>query len=67
MNQKARSFDRRLFLAYVVCSLGAIFYLPTWSRYLPSRRTHMSLVTTTAPVSCSYYCWWRLDRYGPKG
>ena len=28
MNESARTFDRRLFFAYVICSLAAIFYLP---------------------------------------
>jgi len=29
MDQGAHTFDRRLFIAYVVCSLTAVFYLPT--------------------------------------
>lgn len=41
MNQKVRTFNRWLFLAYVACSLAAIFYLPT-------------LVQTAPAMSASY-------------
>jgi hypothetical protein len=36
LNQNARTFDKRLFLAYIVCSLAAIFYLPSLVPLHPS-------------------------------
>jgi hypothetical protein len=36
LNRNDRTFDRRLFLAYIVCSLAAIFYLPSLVPLHPS-------------------------------
>jgi hypothetical protein len=42
LNREAHTFDRRLFFVYLVCSLTAIFYLPTLVPTRPS--TSMSYV-----------------------
>ena len=67
MNQKVRTFNRWLFLAYVACSLAAIFYLPTLVQTAPASRPHITLDTTIKLASCSSFCWWQLVRYGTKG